>query len=301
MTERPFDPQPFIDGLPRPDVDTSAPPLLSVRDLSVRFPVGHDLLGRVNKWFEAVKGVSFDVWEGQTLGLVGESGCGKTTTGRAILRLIQPSAGSVTFEGTDLAFMDREPRSERSQAVRRRLQIIFQDPYASLNPRQSIDEILTEPMAIHRIGANQAERRDRAAALLEEVGLHGDHLRRFPHEFSGGQRQRIGIARALVVEPKLIVCDESVSALDVSVQAQVLNLLRDLQIRRGLTYIFISHDLSVVKFMSDTICVMRAGEIVEAGDAQQVYRAPQHDYTRDLLGAIPDGSVPSIKRRLGIA
>jgi peptide/nickel transport system ATP-binding protein len=266
--------------------------LLSVTDLAVHFPVAHDFFGRPTKFFHAVDGISFDVHKGETLGLVGESGCGKTTTGRAILRLVKPSLGTVNFEGQDLAFMDTEPRGDRARAVRRRLQIIFQDPYASLDPRQNIEGAITEPMLVHDIGANGAERRDRAAALLEEVGLKAEHLRRYPHEFSGGQRQRISIARALAVEPTLIICDESVSALDVSVQAQVLNLLRELQARRGLTYIFISHDLSVVKFMSDQMCVMKDGKIVEAGAADEIYRNPQQDYTRDLIAAVPGERVP---------
>ncbi len=272
---------------PRGPVDVSGEPLLSVRDLTVRFPIKTDLLGRTTEWFTAVDGVSFDVWEGQTLGLVGESGCGKTTIGRAVLRLLQPSEGQVLFEGRDLAFMDASPRGEEARAVRRRLQIVFQDPYASLNPRQNIEAILTEPMVVHGIGSSVAERRDIAASLLEEVDLDPVYLRRYPHEFSGGQRQRICIARSLTVKPRLIVCDESVSALDVSVQAQVLNLLRRLQAQRGLTYVFISHDLSVVKFMSDTMCVMKDGQIVEAGNASDIYRDPQETYTQELIAAIP--------------
>jgi peptide/nickel transport system ATP-binding protein len=297
IVERPFDPQVFLteDRLPVADED---PPLLQVRDLNVHFPVAHDLLGRPSRWVRAVDGVSFTVRRGETLGLVGESGCGKTTTGRAVLRLIRPTAGEVLFQGRDLAFMD-SGTSPEAQRVRRDLQIVFQDPYASLNPRQSIEQILTEPMQVHGIGADHDERVERARALLEEVGLDPNFVRRYPHQFSGGQRQRIGIARALSLEPRLIVCDESVSALDVSVQAQVLNLLRDLQRRRGLTYLFISHDLSVVKFMSDRLAVMRDGKIVETGPADQVYEQPQDPYTRDLIAAIPDGSVAGIRRRLG--
>ena len=273
-------------------------PLLTVRDLAVWFPTKRNLLGKVTASFKAVDGISFDVFTGQTLGLVGESGCGKTTTGRAILRLIDPTAGVVTFNGQDLSFMSHGGNSEAVQAVRRNLQIIFQDPYASLNPRQTIEQVLTEPMLIHEIGTDAADRRARAAQLLEEVDLEPGHLRRYPNEFSGGQRQRICIARALAVEPTLIVCDESVSALDVSVQAQVLNLLRDLQRKRGLTYIFISHDLSVVRFMSDWICVMQDGKIVEAGPPDGIYDAPAHPYTKSLIAAIPDGSIEQIRQRI---
>ena len=300
IDEKPLD-ETRLAELSRTDIlarDASAEVVLSVRDLGVYFPTQRNLLGKVTKSFRAVDGVSFDVKKGHTLGLVGESGCGKTTLGRAVLRLVQPSAGTVSFEGQDLSFMDTEGLSERVRAVRRRLQIIFQDPYSSLDPRQTVESILLEPMIVHNLGGTKEERKARAAALLEEVGLEAAHLRRYPHEFSGGQRQRICIARALAVEPTLIVCDESVSALDVSVQAQVLNLLRQLQMDRGLTYIFISHDLSVVKFMSDEICVMKEGKIVEVGTAQQIYEAPAHPYTRTLIDAIPDGSVAAIEARL---
>ncbi|MCB9663389.1 MAG: ABC transporter ATP-binding protein [Alphaproteobacteria bacterium] len=281
--------------------DPDAPVVLEVRDLSVRFPTQRDLLGRVTKEFTAVDSVGFTVRKGHTLGLVGESGCGKTTTGRAILRLVEPAAGTVQLDGDDLSFMAREPASERTKAVRRKLQIIFQDPYSSLDPRQTVEQILTEPMIVHGLVGDKAARRARAAALLDEVDLPAAHLRRYPHEFSGGQRQRICIARALAVEPTVIVCDESVSALDVSVQAQVLNLLRRLQLDRGLTYLFISHDLSVVKFMSDEICVMKDGRIVEAGPAQAIYAAPQHPYTQKLIAAIPHGTVEGIRARRAAA
>jgi peptide/nickel transport system ATP-binding protein len=265
-------------------------PMLSVARLSVHFEQRGSWLG-AKKVLKAVDEVSFQVWPGQTLGLVGESGCGKTTTGRAILRLIEPTSGDVRFDGVDVRALGAEPLRK----LRRHIQIIFQDPYSSLNPRMSVGDAITEPMQVHGLGANPAERRERAAALLTEVGLQPDHLRRYPHEFSGGQRQRICIARALSVEPKFIVCDESVSALDVSVQAQVLNLLKELQTRRNLTYIFISHDLAVVKFMSDTMAVMQAGRIVEMGAADAIYTNPQQDYTRRLIAAIPRDDLDHIR------
>ncbi|MEM9658189.1 MAG: ABC transporter ATP-binding protein, partial [Planctomycetota bacterium] len=244
-------------------VEESSAALLRVDELKVHFPVRRGVLSRVVDHVRAVDGVSFQVYRGQTLGLVGESGCGKTTAGRAILRLIEPTAGRVFFDDVDLASLDR--RALRK--IRSRMQIIFQDPYGSLNPRMTIESAITEPMVIQRIGASKADRRDRAASLLEEVGMEPDFLRRYPHEFSGGQRQRICIARAIAVDPEFIICDESVSALDVSVQAQVLNVLKELQERRHLTYIFISHDLSVVKSISDTLAVMKDGKIVEQGPA----------------------------------
>ncbi|MEQ1569555.1 MAG: ABC transporter ATP-binding protein, partial [Myxococcota bacterium] len=289
-------------------------PILEVRGLKVHFPLNRDLFGRPRSFVKAVDGVDFSVWPGQTLGLVGESGCGKTTIGRAILRLIEPTDGVVMFrnrirggrvgdrpdDGADgrEAVSLRDLGADAMKRVRRNLQIVFQDPYSSLNPRLTVEAAITEPMAVHGIGANDADRRDRAAALLDEVGLGKDHLRRYPHEFSGGQRQRICIARTLAVEPEFVICDESVSALDVSVQAQVLNLLKRLQQSRGLTYIFISHDLSVVKFMSDTMCVMRAGKIVEAGPSDEIYANPQDDYTKRLIEAIPRDDLDHIKARL---
>ncbi len=268
-------------------------PLLRVEDLKVHFPIRKGILQRVVGQVKAVDGVSFEIHRGRTLGLVGESGCGKTTTGRAILRLIEPTAGKVEYEGRDLAeFSGAELRK-----ARRKIQIIFQDPYGSLNPRLTVESALVEPMEIHGIGTGRADRRDRAVALLEEVGMLSNHLKRYPHEFSGGQRQRICIARALTVDPEFVICDESVSALDVSVQAQVLNLLRELQDERGLTYIFISHDLAVVKFMSDDLAVMNAGKIVEAGPAAAIYANPREDYTRQLIEAIPDDRVETIRAR----
>lgn len=262
------------------------PILLEVNNLHVHFPIKGGFFGRTIDHFKAVNGVSFKVRKGMTLGLVGESGCGKTTLGRALLRLIEPNAESeIIYDGVDLTKLDKE----QMRNMRSRVQIIFQDPYSSLNPRMSIAEILLEPMQLHNIGKNRQERLEKAQWLLEKVGLYGNHLARYPHEFSGGQRQRICIARALAVNPEFIICDESVSALDVSVQAQVLNLLLDLQEEFGLTYIFISHDLSVVNFISDEVAVMRHGEFVEMDTASGIYKTPKTDYTKDLLAAIPKG------------
>lgn len=268
-------------------------PLLSVKDLKIHFPIRRGIFLRTVGHVKAVDGISFDIYRGQTLGLVGESGCGKTTAGRGILRLIEPNGGKVVYDGRDLAQMS----GSEMRRMRRRLQIIFQDPYGSLNPRMTIESALTEPMSIHRIGANQRQRVDMAAALLEEVGLETAHLRRYPHEFSGGQRQRVCIARALTVEPEFIVCDESVSALDVSVQAQVLNLLKRLQEKRGLTYIFISHDLSVVKFMADMMAVMNKGQIIEFGPSEAIYADPKEEYTRKLIAATPQDKLEQIQAR----
>ena len=268
-------------------------PLLKIEDLHVYFPIRTGVFSRTVGHVRAVDGISFNVYKGQTLGLVGESGCGKTTTGRAILRLIPITDGRVIFEGQDLAAL---PRRELRR-LRRRMQIIFQDPYSSLNPRMTVESMLTEAMKVHRLGSSRQHRRERAAGLLEEVGLETGHLSRYPHEFSGGQRQRICIARALAVEPDFIICDESVSALDVSVQAQVLNLLKDLQEERELTYIFISHDLSVVQFMADMMAVMNDGKIVEFGPSESIYANPKDEYTKGLLTAIPNDSLENITRR----
>ncbi|HUE72149.1 MAG TPA: ABC transporter ATP-binding protein [Pirellulaceae bacterium] len=291
---------PWEDGRYPADTTTvneGTRPLLSVKDLKVHFPIRRGIFLRTVGHVKAVDGISFDIYRGQTLGLVGESGCGKTTAGRAILRLIEPDAGQVVYDGTDLAQLSgREMRN-----MRRKMQIIFQDPYGSMNPRMTIESAVTEPMVIQRIGKSAADRRDRAVALLEEVGLLPEHLRRYPHEFSGGQRQRICIARSLAVEPEFIVCDESVSALDVSVQAQVLNLLKRLQAKHGLTYIFISHDLSVVKFMADMMAVMApvdgGGQIIEFGPSDDIYLHPREEYTRRLIDATPKDSLENIRRR----
>ena len=263
-------------------------PLIEVSGLKTHFFLDDGVV-------KAVNGVDFAIGRGESLGVVGESGCGKTTTGRAILHLIKPTSGRVVFMGRDLGVVMRDKAVQRQ--ISQELQIIFQDPYSSLNPRLTIQQTLCEPMYVHGIGATKADRIKRAEALLDEVDLPIKYLRRYPHEFSGGQRQRICIARTLAVEPRFIICDESVSALDVSVQAQVLNLLKELQLKRNLTYIFISHDLSVVKFMSDLMCVMKDGQIVEHGPAEEVYRAPSHTYTRQLIDAIPKDDLNSIKLR----
>jgi len=275
-------------------VSENTKPLLTVNDLKVHYPIRQGVFSRVSDYVRAVDGISFNVYKGQTLGLVGESGCGKTTTGRAILRLIPITDGSVVFDGADLAVI----RREELRQMRHRIQIIFQDPYSSLNPRMTVEAMLTEAMKVHRIGGPRHRRRERAAQLLEEVGLQADHLTRYPHEFSGGQRQRICIARSLAVEPEFIICDESVSALDVSVQAQVLNLLKTLQEQHKLTYIFISHDLSVVKFMSDMMAVMNEGKIVEFGPSEDIYAKPKESYTKRLISAIPNDSLDNIRKRV---
>ena len=242
----------------------------------------------------ALDDVSFNVYPGETLGLVGESGCGKTTIGRTILRLEEPTAGEMIYNGKDIVKM----RANELRAFRKNVQIIFQDPYSSLNPRMTIGEAIMEPMQVHGILENDAERKQKVEELLTKVSLDCNHFYRYPHEFSGGQRQRIGIARALAVSPKFIICDESVSALDVSVQAQVLNLLNDLKKEYGLTYIFISHDLSVVKYMSDRMIVMQEGKIEEMGDADQIYNNPKTDYTKKLIDAVPEGKLEDIKKHL---
>jgi peptide/nickel transport system ATP-binding protein len=288
---------PWEEGHHAPDTQTVAEgtqPLLAVKNLQVHFPVRRGILARTVDYIRAVDDISFNVYPGQTLGLVGESGCGKTTTGRAILRLIEPTGGQVAYRGIELAKLS----GGELRAMRGKMQIIFQDPYGSLNPRMTIESAITEPMVIQRIGTNRADRRDRAAALLKEVGLTPNYLRRYPHEFSGGQRQRICIARALAAGPEFIICDESVSSLDVSVQAQVLNLLKELQDKRGLTYIFISHDLSVVKFMADMMAVMNNGKIVEFGPSENIYKNPKEAYTRRLIDATPKDDINLIRKRV---
>ena len=284
-------PQPHQDDAELVAEGTTA--ILEVKDLKVHFPIRAGLFRRVVGHVKAVDGVTFKIFPGQTLGLVGESGCGKTTTGRAILKLINPTAGRVIFRGDDIT--NHSPTEMRP--LRRKMQIIFQDPYGSLNPRKTIVSAITEPMCVQNLGSSRSDRRDRAVQLLEEVDLSSEHLRRYPHEFSGGQRQRICIARALAAQPEFVICDESVSALDVSVQAHVLNLLRDLQEKRGLTYIFISHDLSVVKFMSDMMAVMNAGKFVEFGPSELIYEDPQAEYTRRLIDATPRDDLESLRVR----
>lgn len=300
----------------REDTPDFGETLVEVQDLRTWFPIRSGVLQRTSGWVKAVDGVDLRIPRGFTVGLVGESGCGKTTLGRTLLRLEEPRSGRIVYADRDLTAMN----SGELRRMRRRMQIIFQDPYSSLNPRLSIEEALVEPMKIHGLYRTARERRERAVHLMERVGLTADHLDRYPHEFSGGQRQRIGIARTLAVEPEFIVCDESVSALDVSIQAGILNLLRDLQDELGLTYLFISHDLSVVKYMSDVVAVMaadavmkdlfpeeerrrleerdRGGHIVELQGPEELYRNPRHPYTRKLLSAIPEGDPEKIRRRL---
>jgi peptide/nickel transport system ATP-binding protein/oligopeptide transport system ATP-binding protein len=257
--------------------------LLQVERLAKHFAVRRGSFGLVSGHVRAVDGVDFELAVGETLAIVGESGCGKSTVGRLVLRLIEPSAGTVRFEGEDLlALSDGAMRARR-----RRMQLIFQDPYASLNPRMTVGAMLGEPLMLHGLAAKESARRARVSELLDLVGLRPDHARRYPHEFSGGQRQRLAIARALAVEPKLIVADEPVSALDVSIQAQVINLMRSLQRRFGLAYIFISHDLAVVKHIADRIAVMYLGKIVETATTDELFRSPRHPYTRALLAAVP--------------
>jgi oligopeptide transport system ATP-binding protein len=276
---------------PRVAIDRSARPLLEVRDLAKHFPVRKGLFGRATEPVRAVDGVSFDLWRGETLGLVGESGCGKSTTGRALLRLLEPTAGEVRFDGTDVRALDREGL----RAFRRRAQLVFQDPVGALNPRLSVGAMLEEVLSVHGLGG--PDRRERAVELLELVGLRPEHIDRYPHEFSGGQRQRLGIARALSVEPDLLVLDEPVSALDVSVRAQVVNLLEDLQAELGLTYLFIAHDLALVEHVSDRVAVMYLGRIVELADARDLYEEPRHPYTRSLLSAVPRPDPTGRERR----
>jgi oligopeptide transport system ATP-binding protein len=268
--------------------------LLEVKNLKVHFPVKHGLFSRVRAHVKAVDDVSLSIAPGETLGLVGESGCGKTTLGRAIVRLIEPTAGSVMLDGEDITKL----RGEALRARRRKFQMIFQDPYGSLNPRMTVSQIIGEAIDIHDLADTPAAQRARITDLLRAVGLDPSHAERYPHEFSGGQRQRIGIARALAVEPKLIVCDEPVSALDVSVQAQIVNLLMDLQQQRGLAYLFIAHDLAVVEHISRRVMVMYLGRAVEIAEAKKLVRSPKHPYTQALLSAVPVVDPDSKRKRI---
>jgi oligopeptide transport system ATP-binding protein len=268
--------------------------LLEVQNLKVHFPVKRGVLRRAQDSVKAVDDVSFSIAPGETLGLVGESGCGKTTLGRAIVRLIEPTAGSVVFAGKDLAHLN----GAELRAQRRQLQMIFQDPYGSLNPRMTVEDIIGEALDLHGLADGKSARAMRVAELLKAVGLDAAYAQRYPHEFSGGQRQRIGIARALAVEPKLIVCDEPVSALDVSVQAQIINLLQDLQQQHGIAYLFIAHDLAVVEHISRRVMVMYLGKIVELAEAKEVIRAPKHPYTQALISAVPEVDPDSKRQRI---
>jgi peptide/nickel transport system ATP-binding protein len=267
-------------------------PLLRVKNLSTAFPIKKGLFGKARELLVAVDDISFEIYPGETVGLVGESGCGKTTLGRSIIRLVDPDSGQVFFDGKSVL----ELKGKELRQMRKKMQIIFQDPYSSLNPRQTVGEAISEPIKIHKIINNKNDRKERVYELLEKVGLSREHYYRFPHEFSGGQRQRICIARALATDPKFIICDESVSALDVSVQAQVLNLLNDLKKEFKFTYLFISHDLSVIKFMADRIFVMNNGKLVEMGYSDALFDRPKEEYTRNLINAIPKGDVEDIRK-----
>ncbi len=266
-------------------------PLLQIKNLKTYFPINKGIFGKAKDFVKAVDDVSFDVYPGETLGLVGESGCGKTTLGRALLRLVEPTGGEVIFNGINVTKLDQK----KLRDIRKDIQIIFQDPYSSLNPRITIGQAIMEPMQVHGILENDKARKERVIELLQRVNMNESHFYRYPHEFSGGQRQRICIARALALRPKFIICDESVSALDVSVQAQVLNLLNELKREFDFTYIFISHDLSVVKFMSDRMVVMNKGKVEEMGDADEIYNNPQTEYTKNLISSIPKGQLEDIK------
>ena len=297
LTEKPIDLK-MIDSLNQTaEVNqhaeiSSATPLLCIHNLHVGFPE-KGVFGRTKRYVWAVNNVSFDVYQGETLGLVGESGCGKTTLARTLLRLIEPTEGQVLFEGQNIFTLN----DQQLRKLRREMQIVFQNPFSSLDPRIKIGDAVMEPLIIHGVSKNPRQRQERVAYLLDRVGLNPNLMNRYPHEFSGGQRQRVAIARALALNPKFIICDESVSALDVSVQAQVLNLLKELQTEFGLTYIFISHDLSVVKFMSDRIIVMNQGKIEEIGSAETLYREPEKEYTRQLIASIPTGSLERIQQQ----
>jgi oligopeptide transport system ATP-binding protein len=268
--------------------------LLEVKNLKVHFPVKRGMFRGAIESVKAVDDVSFSIAAGETLGLVGESGCGKTTLGRAIVRLVEPTGGSIALGGTDITRMN----GAALRVQRRKLQMVFQDPYGSLNPRLTVADIVGEALDIHRLAENKSARRERIAELLKAVGLDAAYAQRYPHEFSGGQRQRIGIARALAVEPELVVCDEPVSALDVSVQAQIINLLQDLQQQRGLAYLFIAHDLAVVEHISRRVMVMYLGKIVELAEAKAIIRAPKHPYTQALISAVPVVDPNSKRQRI---
>ena len=272
-------------------------PLLEVTNLKVHFPIRQGMFSRVREFVKAVDGVSLNITPGETVGLVGESGCGKTTLGRAVIRLVEPTEGRIVLDGEDITCLN----GSALRARRRKFQMIFQDPYGSLNPRATVRNIIGEALDIHRLAPNGATRRQRVESLLQDVGLDPSHAQRYPHEFSGGQRQRIGIARALAVEPKLIVCDEPVSALDVSVQAQIVNLLRDLQQEHGMAYLFVAHDLAVVRHISRRILVMYLGKIVEAGEAKATCRFPKHPYTQALISAVPVVDPDSKRQRIILA
>lgn len=301
VTEKESDMQKIVDAYVVSDVQTEkrmenlmqTKPILELKNIQTWFPSKTNLFGKPLEYVKAVDDVTFDVYEGETLGLVGESGCGKTTLGRTILRLIEPTGGKAYFDGKDIFALEQKELKE----LREHMQIIFQDPYSSLNPRMTIGNAIMEPMQVHNKYNSDAERKDKVIELLEKVNMKPEHFMRYPHEFSGGQRQRICIARALALNPKFIICDESVSALDVSVQAQVLNLLIQLREEFKFTYIFISHDLSVVKFMSDRMVVMNKGKIEEMGIADEIYNNPQKEYTKKLIAAISKGNVEDIKAR----